>query len=655
MPPPPAAAFGHSLPMNKEKNRKADTMGPPGGADEYSSSDDELYPSYTMARTNNNNGYSTGDLVRKYGGMNGGGVEVDLQSYSKNMEHDSIRRHAHKVLDIANENGSTSSSSDFSSSEDDEAFDQDMAQEINEINEINFAHEDEIGPNPRRSKRVPAALAGINYRSTTKERSYGLSSTVLPAVSPNERARRFRDMENGFQDEEHLDSVPISLANNHNARYQDDAYDTADAALPYSDHMESKAYNTHAASLASRFSRDSYFNDQKSTLDKWDREHDMENTGGALVWINTYRSKVGQKTNKQHVFGPGFVFRKNHVYGRQEHDYANNAKKQREQLRIAWQDPTDTNVYEPSNRGMRTWREVTQDRQKRRWCAIFMCFFCFLIIFIPILTEVILAKSDDMCPGCDIGDPVSIYAMSDTPYNLEDAKEVFRSITLLDENADFLVHLGNFQDASVTRCDEKRYDMASDLFKRSSLPTFAVPGSEDWVECLDPADSLEVWRDHFVEFEQNFDFEGQVYRNEEYPENFAVLRSGVLFIGLHMVSGPSVDPDEWEARRVSMLKFYFGMANMNKDNFRAVVLMGNSSEKPQLQPFFDDFFKSLEPIGKPVLYLHANEDDGTDGQIYQAFPEHPTLFSIQVNGHNDATRIDIGKGNAPFSIAELEA
>ncbi|KAL3942328.1 MAG: hypothetical protein SGBAC_003462 [Bacillariaceae sp.] len=639
--PPPAEAFGHSLPV--KETRKADTMGPPGGAED-SSDDDEGYSSYPMARRNEN---FTNDLIRKYGGTNG--VEVDLQAYKK-MESDSIRRHANKVLDMANENGSTSSSSDYSSEEEAPYDDMDK--------EINYALEDDIVPSRHSTRRVPAALAGINFRSTTQERSYGLSSTTLPTLPPSERTRRFRDMEDGFEDE-HLDSVPISMM--HNVRYQDDAYDTADASnrMPYCDAMESravesKAYNMHAHSMGSRFSRESYCNDQKATLDKWDHEHDMENTGGAMVWINTYRTKVGKKSNKTHVFGPGFVFRKNHVYGNQQHDYANQAKKQREQLRIAWQDPTDTNVYESSNRGTRSWREVTQDRKKRRYCALFLCFFCFLIIFIPILTEVILAKSE-MCPGCDIGDPVSIYAMSDTPYNMEDAKEVFRSITLLSEDADFLVHLGNFQDASVTRCDEKRYDMAADLFKRSVLPTFAVPGSEDWVECLDPTDSLEVWRERFVEFEQNFDFEGQVYRNEDYPENFAVLRSGVLFVGLHMVSGPSVDPDEWEARRVSMLKFYFGMANRNKDNFRAVVLMGNSSEKPQLQPFFDDFFKSLDPIGKPVLYLHANEEKGIDGKIYQPFPEHPTLFSIQVNGQNAATRIDIGEGNAPFSIAALEA
>lgn len=600
-------------------------MGPPGGAEDLS--DEEQYATYS-------NDY----MVRKHTGSNE--VEVDLQTY-KNMERDNIRRHAQKMLDLANENGSTSSSSDFSSSED-------VGDDMDYDKEINLAHETDLVPT-RRSRRVPAALAGINYRSTTQERSYGLSSTTLPTLPPSERPRRFDDMENGHFEDEHLDSVPLSMM--HNVRYQDDSYEDADASMSYTDHMESKAYNIHAASWGSRWngSRDTYFNDRKATLDKWDREHDMENKGGAMVWINTMRSKTEKKKNQ--VFGPGFSFRKNHVYGRQHHDYAAAARQQREQLRIAWQDPTDTNVYEPSDN--RTWKDVVQDRQKRRYCAFFMCFFCFLGILIPILTEVIFAN--DMCEGCDIGDPISIFALSDTPYDMEDVKDVFRSITLLPEDAAFLVHLGNFQDASVTLCEEKRYDMAADLFKRSALPVFAVPGSEDWVECFDPELALDNWRNRFVGFERNFEIEDQVYRNQDYPENFAVLRSGVLFVGLNMVSGPSVDADEWEARRVSMLKFYFGMANMHKDSFRAVVMMGNSSEKPQLQPFFDDFFKSLGPIGKPVLYLHANQDNGTDGTIYQPFPEHPTLFSIQVHGQNDATRIDIGKGNAPFSIAQLEA
>lgn len=434
------------------------------------------------------------------------------------------------------------------------------------------------------------------------------------------------------------------------SRYRDDAYDTADAAAPYCDSLDSKAYNVHAAAWSSRYTKDSYFNEQKVTLDKWDREHDMEDRGSAArVMFNTLRSKMADRSNKQKpVFGPGFSFRKNHVYGRQHHDYE-------EDLRNAWKEPTDDNVYGPFNGGFQTWKEIKEDRRKRRCCAFLLCFFCFLVIFIPILTEVILAKPDTIsCPGCDIGEPISIYALSDTPYNMEDARAVFRSISLLSEDAAFMVHLGNVQDASATGCDEQRYDMAADLLKRSALPILAIPGNEDWLECPDPPRALDIWRERFVKFERFFDFPEQVFYNEEYPENFAVLRSGVLFVGLHLVTGPSVDPDEWEQRRVSMLKFYFGMANMNKENFRAVVLMGNSSEKPQIQAFFDDLFTSLGPIGKPVLYLHGNPEDGREGMVYQPFEHHPTLFGIQVNGQNAATRIDIGKGPSPFSIAQVD-
>jgi hypothetical protein len=66
-----------------------------------------------------------------------------------------------------------------------------------------------------------------------------------------------------------------------------------------------------------------------------------------------------------------------------------------------------------------------------------------------------------------------------------------------------------------------------------------VPGAHDWALCPKPDDSLEFWKESFIDFENNFKDVLPVNRQREQLENFGmVYNHGVLFIGLHLVSGP---------------------------------------------------------------------------------------------------------------------
>jgi hypothetical protein len=93
-------------------------------------------------------------------------------------------------------------------------------------------------------------------------------------------------------------------------------------------------------------------------------------------------------------------------------------------------------------------------------------------------------KEEPMCAGCGIGFPVSFYVTSDAPYDMAGAEKMSNHLDILPLDGDFLMHLGNIQDASVSLCSASRYSFASSTLKSSPLPTLIVPGSEDCAKCL---------------------------------------------------------------------------------------------------------------------------------------------------------------------------
>lgn len=630
---PPSEAFGHAVPPAK---KPMDIMGPPDGADE--SFGEEQLPSrwttpppistpstaassfrYTPSSiSSTSTDYSTNDLIRKYGGMSGV-VKSDSNTRStpgystESSNADDVRKQALKVLDLADEHRGSSGGSPVT-----RRLSYSRRHDVQVEEEITF----DSSTSSRRPKRVPAALAGINYTPKLRERSFITPSSFAASSEPS------IDVEEEFEDE-----------------IIDDRLGSASA---YKDDPSSRPYSDKPSPWSARYATEPYKKAHQKTLDTWDKEHSRKSRGKPNMFLTKLKSAIRSpsKSSKK-VFGPGFSFRDKQL-GRNE------GNTQEIDLRSAWKEPTDEGVYGGS-RKHKTWKEVVLSRRKRRLYLYSFLFLGIAIILVPVTTEVVLpllVPTEKWCDGCDIGSPVSFYVTSDAPYTKADAEKLTKDLSAIRNDGDFLVHLGNIQDSSVSLCSKSRYMMAESVLRQSPLPTFVVPGSEDWAKCPKPEHALKTWREHFDQFDEHFTFPQQVYRNSDYPEIYAMLHSGVLFVGLHLVSGPMIDSDEWSARRKSMLSFYFGMANMHKDEFRAVVLMGNSRPTPQIEKFFTDLFKSLEPIGKPVVYIHANSGYGGVME-YHPFPEQPNLLGIQIEngGTNPPLKIDVGLGNKPFSVA----
>jgi hypothetical protein len=178
----------------------------------------------------------------------------------------------------------------------------------------------------------------------------------------------------------------------------------------------------------------------------------------------------------------------------------------------------------------------------------------------------------------------------------------------------------------------------------------AVPGENDWVNCPKQRISLARWLDAFLTIDLQFDHTMTVKRSEFNPELFAILHDGVLFFGLHIVSGSIADPEPHQARMEDMKRFFLEMLELNQAQFRAIVMLGNARPGPQHKAFFDGVADVLSRIRAPVAYVHA--DSGVAVTEYTPIPDIPFIHGIQVpsGGNHKPLKISVGFGGQPFEV-----
>ena len=74
-----------------------------------------------------------------------------------------------------------------------------------------------------------------------------------------------------------------------------------------------------------------------------------------------------------------------------------------------------------------------------------------------------------------------------------------------DNDAQFLVHVCDFQSASMSGCDEYAYKNVHSLLppsNSSKLPMFILPGDNDWNDCPHPDTAWGHFWNYFGRFEE---------------------------------------------------------------------------------------------------------------------------------------------------------
>ena len=218
-------------------------------------------------------------------------------------------------------------------------------------------------------------------------------------------------------------------------------------------------------------------------------------------------------------------------------------------------------------------------------------------------------------------DGLKFTAMGCGPYTPEAEAALVRQLKWENENptSDFIIHCGDIVTGKVKDWPESQYQKIADLFKtNNTIPTFIVPGDNEWNDRVDPDRHWGYWEKHFLHLDKHWPAipgANPVQRQDVRTENFAFTKDEVLFIGINKVGGMVHDPAEWETRLAQNIDWMTEKLTENRDKTHSAVIFAQASGFSKIGDFQKKLTKLGSDYGKPILYLHA------DGHKWTVEPE----------------------------------
>jgi len=480
---------------------------------------------------------------------------------------------------------------------------------------------------PEPKKRVPSKLSGLSSFSSGNRNS---QSSRASQGSDQDRRWTIDDMDDDDEDEM-VDVVPAQTSPMTNDSSEKSAWSSR-----YSVNQSLMELTTGG------------YSDTKQVLDSMDQKEQKRMDKSAR---NMFRTSPHQAKQSPKVFGTGFAFKAKNVFGKKETVNPKNVN-----LKTVWMDvdlqSNGRSLPSPqSSRSKHRGPQTIESRRRRRRICIGVTLSVVLVVIIATVVGVKAPRENNVIAATVIDpDDVKFYVTADVPYDAGQEDKIIRDLETIPGDADFVVHLGNIQDASVTLCPQSSYISARAILRASPVPLFALPGPNDWNNCPNPSVSLADWNANLGYFERNFVHSFGVTHQLDNEANFGFLTKNVLFIGLHLVGGRKHDKEAWRVRHAKNVRWVEEqIATVPQDKYRALVFLANARPTQQHDDFFAEIFSDVNSIGKPVLYIHANAGSGKFEQ-YQPFDEASNLIAVQVpsGGSNPPMRVAVGKGDTPF-------
>ena len=240
---------------------------------------------------------------------------------------------------------------------------------------------------------------------------------------------------------------------------------------------------------------------------------------------------------------------------------------------------------------------------------------------------------------------VRFSAMGCGPYKPQDEVAMryhIRQENLAKKKSAFLIHLGDINSGSVAKSGklgEDRYaSIAKWLTEGSKIPTYIVPGDNEWNDRPDPDVGWGFWKKHLLRLEERAGTAWETQRQEVRPENFAFVHGGVLFIGLNVVGGRVHDPVEWARRFKQDNDWVEAQYAAHGKSVRAAVVFAQANVVGQgrpktsvnllFQPFTRRFAELSAAFEKPVLFVHADGHKWIKDRPWKA---SPNVTRVQVD------------------------
>jgi hypothetical protein len=474
------------------------------------------------------------------------------------------------------------------------------------------------------AKRLPARMAGISFSNNRSSQS--------SRASESERRYTIDDVDS---DEDMVDVVNMQSAVGRSSNHDDSS-------------QKSSWSSRYSVSQSLLDLSTGGYKDSKAILDSMDLQERQRMDKSAR---NMFRTSPHKSIQSPKIFGSGFASAAKSVFGRKE-----TVDHQNVNLKTAWMDvDLQSNgrslPLPPVIRKHRGPVTLEQARKRRRICV---CVILTIILIVIIASVAGTQANKGTAASSALDDPnaVKFYVTADVPYDASQEDKIIQDIETIPGDADFVIHLGNIQDAFVTLCPQQAYISARAILRRCAAPVFMLPGPNDWTNCPKPESAMKDWTFFLGYFERNFVHSFGVTHQLGNEENFGFLDKGVLFIGIHLVGGRRHDKEEWRIRHAKNVRWIEEqLAQVPRDKYRALVLLANARPSQMHDDFFSEIMDDVNALGKPVLYIHANAGSNLFEQ-YIPFPNAPNLIAVQIpsGGSNPPVKVAVGEGQKPFAF-----
>lgn len=222
------------------------------------------------------------------------------------------------------------------------------------------------------------------------------------------------------------------------------------------------------------------------------------------------------------------------------------------------------------------------------------------------------------------------YVMGDIPYS--SAEELVMEQQMLSmtkyrkNNSVFTIHVGDLWKVDLTNCGATTIDIVNATLASGPLPTFIVPGDNDYLDCSVPSTAFQTFLQWFVPFENlwmNRTLPGvptlldlnvaRFYPN--YSEMFAFVHLDVLFLSVHLMPTPPKDTTlqkTFPELKLANVDWAISSIENAYDNYdlRAVIMFSHSHISNETEYFFrqlsETFIANATRLLTPVLYIHGH-------------------------------------------------
>jgi len=263
------------------------------------------------------------------------------------------------------------------------------------------------------------------------------------------------------------------------------------------------------------------------------------------------------------------------------------------------------------------------------------------------------------------GQPINFSIFADIPYGSSETDELILQVAdhNLYSSSELVVHLGDIK-SGTSSCPQSNYTDVADILKQLKVPAYIIPGDNEWTDCSNPSQAWGYWMSHFSNLEDNFCGAPQTQHQSVRPENFAFVKSGVLFVGINLPAG-ELSTSEGNTRMQQNADWVNEQLDANISQVRAAVVFGHAGNESPRGFFFDQFKLSVADFGKPVLYMMGNDhsfrrDDGwlstsnlTRITLDDGFPSLPLQLTVDMSGANmfAVERMQWDVSSQPYNMA----